>query len=230
MKKILLFGLSLGLAFGLNAQNIGQMQNTLRVADGQEAQVEVNHPKPVLNANPTKADVNRIVVGTATGQRGFRREEAKLVSYVPELDIITVTFVPEPGTYPGIDDDGTVVQFYSSDQGINWTGPIVLNNEDENGLNYYYSGSTYNPTGNTEITSAYGVHQGTIIPAVDPNGPWAWMQYGSSTLGGENQTNYMFEESNIDDYPMGGYFNILGLGQGKRRNALFKYSSNWNME
>ncbi len=212
MKKLLLFSLAIGFALSLSAQNKMEQSNErhLRVADGQEIQLTVNHPPSVLNANPTKTDVQRIVVGTATGQRGLRREEVRLVSYVPDLDIITVSMIVEPGVYEGIDDDGTVVQFYSTDEGLTWEGPVVLNNDDSEGLNYYLSGSTFNPAGNTDITSAIGVHQGTLLP---PGDPWNFKVFGSSTLGGENQTNYLFEESNTTDYPMNGYFNWFALGQ-----------------
>ena len=215
MKKLLLFVMVVGFAFASIAQN--QMTkketvNVLRTLDGQEVVKPQTQPVPVLNTKATNEDINRIFLGTATGQRGLRREEARLVAYVPELDIITVTMIAEPGIYAGIDDDGTVVQFYSSDLGETWEGPIVVNNDDSEGVNYYLSGSTFNPAGNSDVLNAIGVHQGTVIPP-DPNGPWNFKAFGSTTLEGLDQVNYMFDESNTGDYPMNGYFNIFGLGQ-----------------
>ncbi len=212
MKKILLFGFALGLAFSLNAQDRAKQQKESlpRLADGKEAQIIINHPKPLLNSNVTKAVVDRIVVGTATGQRALRREEARLVTYNPDLNMISVILVAEEGVYPGITANGTVVQFYSLDEGNSWEGPVVLNNDNSLGVNYYISGTIYNPAGNSDVNSAVGVYQGTIYPTT---GDWKYKAFGSSTYSGENQMNYLFEETNITDYPMGGYFNFLGTTQ-----------------
>ena len=211
MKKILLFVMAAGLAFTVNAQkNYGKTNSyQLRVADGQEVAIQQNLPAPVLNANSTKGDVSRIPIGTATSMKGLRREETRIVSYNPELDVITMTAVLEPGVYTGVDEDGVIGQFYSTDKGATWLGPVVLADDVSEGPNYYYSGALYNPDGNTDVTAAYGVAQSVIYP---PTGDWRFKSFGNSTLAGANQANLIIEETD-PDYGYNGYWNIFGLQQ-----------------
>ncbi|MCK5774525.1 MAG: hypothetical protein KAH25_00020, partial [Bacteroidales bacterium] len=73
MKKLLLLVMAAGLVFTVNAQSkYGQSnERKLRVADGQEVSIQQDLPKPVLNANPTKTDVDRVIIGTATSMKGL---------------------------------------------------------------------------------------------------------------------------------------------------------------
>ena len=197
-----------GLAFTVNAQSQYGKTNErhLRVADGQEVARTQDLPAPVLNANPVKGDISRVAVCTATSQRGLRREEGRVVSYNAELDVISVTVAMEPGVYPGIDDDGVLGHFYSTDKGTTWVGPVVIADDLTDGPNYYYSGTLYNPTGNTDVTTAYGVSQGTINPT---DGEWNHVSFGSSAIDGSNQEDLLIK-SDIEDH---GYWNIMGLTQ-----------------
>jgi len=211
MKKILLFVMAAGLAFTVNAQSQYGKTNErhLRVADGQEVAIQQTIPTPVLNVNSTKDDINLIPVCTATSQRGLRREEARVVSYNAELDVISVTSIVEPGVYTGIDDDGIICHFYSTDKGETWVGPVVINDDISAGVNYYYSGTLYNPAGNSDVTTAYGVSQGTINPS---NGLWHYKAFGHSQLDGSNQGSSLIEETD-DVLEDNGYWNIMGLTQ-----------------
>ncbi|MCK5788415.1 MAG: T9SS type A sorting domain-containing protein [Chlamydiia bacterium] len=211
MRKLLLLVMAAGLVFTVNAQSkYGQSnEQVLRVADGQEVAIQQNLPTPVLNANPTKGDISRIAIGTATSMKGLRREETRIVSYNPELDVITMTAVLEPGVYAGVDDDGVIGQFYSTDKGATWQGPVILANDISEGPNYYYSGALYNPDGNTDVSAAYGVAQSVIYP---PTGDWRFKSFGQSSLAGENQANEIIEETDAA-YGYNGYWNIFGLEQ-----------------
>ena len=211
MKKLLLFVMAVSLAFTVSAQkNYGKTNSyQLRVADGQEVAIQQDLPAPVLNANPTKGEITRVPIGTATSMKGLRREETRIVSYNPELDVITMTAVLEPGEYTGVDEDGVIGQFYSTDKGETWEGPVVLANDISEGPNYYYSGALYNPTGNTDVSAAYGVAQSVIYP---PEGDWRFKSFGTATMAGDNQANLIIEETD-PDYGFNGYWNIFGLQQ-----------------
>ena len=211
MKKILLFVMAASLAFTVNAQSQYGKTNErhLRVADGQEVAIEQTIPTPVLNANPTKGEINRVAVCTATSQRGLRREEGRVVSYNAELDVISVTVSMEPGVYPGIDEEGILGHFYSTDNGDTWVGPVVIADDVSEGANYYFSGTLYNPAGNTDVTAAYGVTQGTLNPT---NGLWHYKSFGSNLLDGTTLETLLIEESD-DALEDNGYWNIMGLTQ-----------------
>jgi hypothetical protein len=208
MKKLLLFSLIIGFALSTTAQHMMiSKKNLKRVQDGMEITIEKPIPMelPELNQKGVNEDVTPIVVGKAAHQRGVRREEAHVISYHPEMDVITVTSVLDPATYEGVDDVGIIGMWYSTDHGQTWSDPVILNNNISEGPNYYMSGAPYNPDGNTTVDNMFGVHQGTIYPTA---GDWRFKAFGSSTFAGDNQTNYLFEETGMD-----GYFNIFGLNQ-----------------
>jgi len=215
-----------GFAFSSIAQNqYTQVKNAKRVQDGQEVAIAQNLPMPTLNTNAVKDDINRIPIGTSAHERVVRREEAHVISYNPALDLITVTMLLDPNTYDGVNDMGIVGQFYSADHGQTWTGPTIIANDLSAGPNYYTSGGLYNPAGNTNLNDAIGVFQGTVYP---PTGNWRFKSYGSSTVGGANQTNYIYEETDAD-YSYNGYWNIFGLEQvGDEMRCLnLKPSADW---
>jgi len=177
--------------------------------DGEEVAIHQNSLKSTLNSKITNESVNRIVVGTSAHQRPFRREEPKLVSYNADLDVISVTVLLDPNTYAGVNNAGTVGQFYSTDHGQTWEGPVILANDVSEGNNYYISGTMFNPAGNTNIDEVVGVYQGTVFPNT---GDWRFKMFGTSKWSGINQQNYMFEETD-PDYPMNGYWNYSALQQ-----------------
>lgn len=218
MKKLLLCCLMIGLSAGLMAQ--GQLvskKNAKRAAENQEMVNENYHPieKPDVNTNGNfSEDVSRIYVGKAGHERGVRREEAITVYYDSELGVISVTNVLDPETYDEVDELGIIGAWYSTDFGQTWNGPVILNNDLSLGANYYMAGALFNPPGNTDVENMFGVHQGTIYPA--DAGDWKYRVFGSSTLGGDYQTNYMFEHVEYQ-----GYWNIFGTGQyGDKMYAL----------
>lgn len=210
MKKFLLIVVAIGFALTSIAQNqMVQKKNEKRVMDGLEVAISQTIPTPQLNTKAVNEDVNRIEIGIAAHQRPFRREEARVVAYNPDLDVITVTFILDPATYPEADEAGIVGQFYSTDHGQTWNGPIVIADDLSNGPNYYTAGSIYNPDGNTNVDEAVSVYQGTVYP---PTGDWRFKVYGNSFLDGTGLVNYSFEETD-GDYGYNGYWNIFGLQQ-----------------
>ena len=210
MRKIVLFVLAIGFAFSSIAQNqMVKKKDVKRLLDGPQTAVLQNHPTPMLNTKATNEDVNRIEIGTCAHQRPFRRDEARAIAYNPDLNLISVTFVLDPATYPEAADLGIVGQFYSTDHGQTWTGPVIVADDISNGANYYTSGSIYNPEGNTNVDDAIGVYQGTIVPNT---GDWRFSMFGNSDYTGDNLVNYSYEETDAD-YSMHGYFNWQGLQQ-----------------
>ena len=177
--------------------------------DGEEDFVNSKLPIPLLNSKVTNEDVNRIEVGISAHQRPFRREEAKLISYHADLDVISVTMVLDPSTYPEASQNGIVGQLYSTDHGQTWEGPVILANDVSEGANYYISGAIYNPTGNSNINNVIGVYQGAISPS---SGDWRFKSFGHSKWSGLDQQNYIYEETD-PDYGYNGYWNFFGLQQ-----------------
>lgn len=209
MKKFLLFVLVLSFTIGGFAQHQYVAKKAeKRIKDGTEQIVERTFPAPVLNYNKSvNEDVNRIYVGKASSQRTIRREEARVISYNKDLDLISITFVLDPATYPSASENGIIGVVYSSDHGQTWSDPVVLAENAEAGFtNYYPAGIVFNPEGNTTITDAYGVSQSTGTLG----GNWAYKVFGSTSLGGaNNQVDVFHNPDNEED----GYWNFLSLSQ-----------------
>ena len=217
MKKVLLFSLIIGFALSTIAQNgMVSKRDQKRVQEGQEVAVERTAPVPMpelKQGDAVNEDMTRIMVGMAGHQRGLRREEAHVVSYNYEMDVIGVTSILDPETYDFVDELGIVGMWYSADKGQTWSGPVVINDNLSQGLNYYLSGALFNPEDNTTVENMFGVHQGTLVPT---SGDWRFKAFGSSSLGGDYLSTSLFEETGDD-----GYFNIFGLGQyGNEMRAL----------
>jgi len=215
MKKLLLLLVAACFVFGANAQKATEavkMDQEKLLLDSPDQRTV---PALTLNSNVTKADINRIDVGTAHSQRSFRREECKTIYYNRDLDLITISFIIDEETYPGVAlSDGSVGIFYSIDKGQTWSGPILLSDLSSFELrNYYLSGIAYNPTGNTVVEDAYGVYQG-IAPdnAGGTLGDWNNQAFGTSTLGGANYMTEYFTNSE-PDHGHDGYFSQFGLTQ-----------------
>ncbi len=165
-----------------------------------------NLPIPVLNTKVVNEDIERIFVGTCDGYRSVRREETHVISYNTELDAISITFSLDPATYEEADDRGVTGMFYSTDKGQTWEGPVVVSDHTaDNLIDVYMSGIIYNPIGNTNITDAYGVSQGT-------NETWKDYMFGSNKLSGDEYFGYYFEETD-PDCSSNGYLNQFGLNQ-----------------
>jgi len=165
---------------------------------------------PNLNNNRNaNFNVSRIAVGEAKSQRSFRREDTKTISYIKDLDMITISFVLDKNTYANVSEDGVVGMFYSTNQGESWDGPVILSDLSGEGLeNYYPSAIGYNPVGNTNPEDAYGVYQGAATDLT----LWNNKAFGSSTLGGENYSTEYFTNG-AAGFEHDGYFNQFGLTQ-----------------
>jgi len=214
MKKMLLLLVAVFFVVGANAQKATDAvkMNHKKLLLDSEYQRQV--PLPAINyANDAINDLEKIDVGVAHSQRSFRREDCRSVSYNKDLDLISISFILDKETYPGVAmSDGSVGIFYSADHGQTWAGPVLLSDLSAEDLqNYYLSGVLYNPSGNDVIENAYGVYQG-VAPDNAGAGNWNNQAFGSSTLGGANYfTEYMTnsEPSHTED----GYFNQFGLSQ-----------------
>jgi len=152
-------------------------------------------------------DVNRVIVGKSGSQRSFRREESRTIYYNPEIGVIGITYILDPDTYPEANGNmGVIGQFYSTDMGQTWNGPVIVSDNNDEGLeNYYPSGMVYNPTGNGVVENAYGIGQSAAINGSN----WDVKVFGSSTLGGENYMSYL----TYTDESHGGYWNQFGIRQ-----------------
>ena len=199
MKKLLLLLIAASFVIGASAQKTAPVkmdQDKLQYDSPDQRQV---HYPIQLNYDGSK-DVNRVDIGTAHSQRSFRREDCPVISYNKALDLISVTFILDEETYPEAISNGTVATFYSEDKGQTWNGPVVLSDLSGDGLrNYYPSGILYNPSGNTTVTDAYGIYQGSAPD--EALADWSNQAFGSSTLGGANYwTDFYTNTETYDGY------------------------------
>lgn len=212
MKKFVLIIAAFGLmisVFGQKASKMDPVQmNQEKSLTDIEYQKQVETPE--LNYDKVvNFDISRLPVGKAKSQRSFRREDTKTISYVKELDMITISFVLDKNTYPDVEVDGVIGMFYSTDNGSTWSGPVVLSDLDDEGLqNYYLSAIGYNPNGNTNPENAYGIYQGAATDLTT----WNNKAFGQSTLGGENYSTDFITNSE-PGFEHDGYFNQFGLTQ-----------------
>ena len=188
MKKTLLLLVTAIFIMGGYAQKAAEAvkMNHKKSRIDSEYQRSVPAPTTVNYSNDEITDLEKIDVGVALSQRSFRREDTRTISYNKDLDLISMSFILDPATYPDIAvSNGSVGIFYSADHGQTWTGPVLLSDLDSEGLqNYYLSSVLYNPTGNDVIENAYGVYQG-VAPNLGTDW-WNNQAFGSSTLGGAN--------------------------------------------
>lgn len=202
MKKVLLFTMALGLMMGAFAQNQYVAKKNQKLAqEGISYQGE--RVLPALNQNKSvNEDVNRVYIGKSINQRGVRREDTHVMSYNKDINTISVTCAIDPATYPDF-NAGELGQFYSTDGGQTWQGPVLLAETTGGFDNYYPSGIIYNPLGNTNVADAYGISQST-------NTNWTYSIFGKNKLGGGDQATYFIEDaSNIYN----GYWNQFGMNQ-----------------
>ena len=163
----------------------------------------------INNYKSINEDVNRIYVGKSGSQRSFRREESRTIYYNEEIGVIGITCILDPATYPVAEELGVIGQFYSTDMGQTWQGPIVLSDNLDAGLqNYYPSGMVYNPTGNDVVENAYGIGQSAAINGAN----WNVKVFGSNTLSGDNYFNENFTNTTVG-FEYDGYWNQFGIRQ-----------------
>ncbi len=212
---MLLFVLAFGFVFSGFSQKRAELTFVKKTLDNQEVEgkkTTTNTPHVFNQIKSANEEVNRVVVGMAGSQRSVRRDENHVISYNSELDVISVTVVLDPATYDEADELGVFGQFYSTDHGATWQGPVVLIDQpDASGVeNYYPSGIIYNPEGNDDLQSAYGIGQGTLLPPAGED--WHYAVFGSNTIAGNDYNDYEFDETD-PDYGYNGYWNQFGLNQ-----------------
>ena len=208
MKKNLLFTLAMIVfSVAFSQEKLSQKNEYIpRLSDEEYTPVQQDIPTPILNTKATNEDVSRIEIGMARNQRIYRREEARGISYHPDTDVISISVVLDPDTYPEASEPGIVAHLYSTDYGQSWSDPVVVNDYIDDGPNYYISGTLFNPDGNADVDGMFGVYQGTIVPN---NNIWNYKAFGSNNLGGDNLTTEISNGINEED----GYWNIFGLQQ-----------------
>jgi hypothetical protein len=211
MRKFVLFMMVLGFVSVAFAQKSVEVKKDVKKKLDTEAPAEriIREIPDFDNMKVANADVNRITVGKAGSQRSFRREESRTIYYNAEIGVMVITCIIDPATYPEADAMGVIGQFYSTDMGQTWMGPVVVSDNTGDGLeNYYPSGMLYNPDGNTVVEDAYGIGQSAAINGAN----WNVKVYGSSTLGGENYVSEMIENTDVG-FEYDGYWNQFGIRQ-----------------
>jgi hypothetical protein len=185
------------------AQNKAQV-NLAKKSKDIDLTIKNNLPQPQLNTKAVSEDLNRIAIGTATDFRTVRRGDTRVVSYHPELEVITVTYTLDPGTYGTNATDIGIM--YSEDMGHTWSGPIVVVDNGDAFVNDYPSGIFFNPEGNTDPEMAYAIVQN--ISHV--GGDWGYKMWASMRVDGADQSiEVVHNPDNIED----GYWNQFGLSQ-----------------
>ena len=206
MKKTVLLIMLIGFVFTAYSQKQYKIKKKVNLSrDIVNNGVANNLPEPILNYDKSvNDDVSRLYIGKAANYRTVRKEDTRAISYNPELDIITVTFILDPSTYGTNATD--IGMIYSADHGETWSEPVVIIDNGDSFINDYPGGIIFNPEGNTVVEDAYGV-MSTISHV---GGDWGYKMWASMTLGGDDQDIEISHNPNNEE---DGYWNQFGLTQ-----------------
>ena len=182
MKKLLLFGLALGLSFGAMADGTKDAKKTTKTENTRN-KIEIINPTqttPVtaaeFNLKGTQS-VERVYIGKSANAYSVLLEEQRGLDYNDELGTYAFTFRTDPATYPAANNSGNIISATSQD-GDNWTDTWLVNTDD---AGRYPSGVVFNPDGNTDPTQALVIGAGPVS-----TGTWTHNFFSSSKIKGED--------------------------------------------
>ncbi|NOR87827.1 MAG: T9SS type A sorting domain-containing protein [Bacteroidales bacterium] len=196
MKKLLLFGLALGVAFGGYSQKVFKSDKELaknrtetsadftfknQTSDFQPNAVEFKSGKDIV--------LDRYEAGKSGNIYSVLTSYQRPMAYDNASGTFLVTHRADPATYPDANSTGTMMAHLSSDGGESWNHVMTLN--PEAGGTYalrYPSGVIYNPTASSNVEDIYAVQSG---PSHD-DGVWAHTFFTVSQSTGDNQSNFYY--------------------------------------
>ncbi len=202
MKKLLLFGLALGLAFGGYAQKTYRSSkeftknNTERRADASfEKQTNPFQPKAVDLKSGNAVMVDRYTMGKSGNAYGVITPYQRAMFYDPASGAIAGSFRSNPADH-GTSSSGSMVTFISPDFGPTFNFQVLV---DPDGATYglrYPSGVIYNPDGNTNVEELFTVGAGPS----HTGGTWNRTYHAVAQMNNTNKTVSYYDWEGENDW------------------------------
>jgi hypothetical protein len=194
MKKILLFGLALGMAFTGYSQKVAKSTKGLADVRTEQNRSDFSFANQNYEAQPRNIEMNsgksvlldRYELGKSGNIYSVLTSYQRCMAYDEASNTILGTFRADPATYAGALGTGTIMSHTSNDMGQTWAHQITLNPDPNVHALRYPSGVIYNPDGNANIEDAFTVVAGPAHTA----GTWDYTYYGSAQLNNTNFNDY----------------------------------------
>jgi hypothetical protein len=188
MKKVLLFAMSVAIAFSINAQNKkapklvkvsgiekNKVNKPFNFVDNQtQFETTFNGTTTLMPVTKDVNAINKVLISHSANFLSYYSavtgQQQSVISSNSDLNLITFTARKSltniiPGTTVNV--SGAIQTSFSIDGGLNWDTTLVAWRGAANAANAgrYPSGVIYNPTGNTTLANAYAVICGPKLNA-----------------------------------------------------------------
>jgi hypothetical protein len=202
MKKLLLFGLVLGLALGAYSQKVYKSNKKFAKNDT-ERRTDFSFTKTGTEFQPRAIqmkstdgalEVERVEMGKSANVYSVLTSYQRSMAYDEASNTILGTFRGDPATYPDALGSGTIMSFTSSDMGDSWNWQISVNPDPNVHALRYPSGVIYNPDNSSFFQDAYSVSAGPS----HTSGVWDATFYGAAKLDGTNLTEFYYDWAEPD--------------------------------
>jgi len=193
MKKLLLFGLALGIAAG------GFAQKTMKKADNttKKENLEASFDATTSDFAPRNVElkagkmivVDRVELGKSGNIYSVLTSGQRCIAYDDASNTYLGTFRADPDSYTGALSTGTMMGHVSVDGGASWDHVMTLNPDAAVYALRYPSGVLYNPEGSSDPADIYTVQSG---PSHE-GGVWNNTFFAVSGTDGNNQSAEYYE-------------------------------------
>ena len=201
MKKVLLFGLALGMAFGAYSQKAVQFTQESMKSHSMRMDITSTNQNVEFQPNavnlPTGKSVqfDRYELGMSGNVYSVLTSNQRCMAYDEASGAYLGTFRADPATYAGAEGTGTIMAHTSTD-GSTWNHMINVNPETAVHALRYPSGVLYNPAGSSNVEDLYAVQAGPSHTA----GTWDFTFFGAGQLNDANHTDYYYTWEDANDW------------------------------
>ncbi len=203
MKKLLLFGLALGMVLCAYPQKVYK-SNKEFAKNNTEVRTDLSIYKSGSEFQPNAAslqpgntlELDRFELGLSGNIYSVLTSYQRCMAYEPLTNTLLGTFRADPATYPTALGSGTIMAHTSSDDGINWNHIMVLNTETAVHANRYPSGVLYNHDGTTSYDDLYPV----VAGPTHTNGTWDYTYYATCKVDETNFSDYFHTWASENDW------------------------------
>ena len=200
MKKLLLFGLALGIAAGGFAQKtMKKADNTMkkeRIESSFDATTSNFAPRNVALKSGKMIVVDRVEMGKSGNIYSVLTSFQRCLAYDDASASYLGTHRADPASYSGASSSGTMMAHVSSDGGATWDHVISLNPDVAVYALRYPSGVLYNPEGSSDPADVYTVQSG---PSHE-DGTWNNTFFAVSKFDASNQSVEYYEWESDNDW------------------------------
>ena len=200
MKKLLLFGLALGITAG------GFAQKTFKKADNTIKKVKIESsfdattsdfaPRNIELKSGGKVMLDRIELGKSGNIYSVLTSYQRCLAYDAASNSYLGTFRADPASYAGASSSGTMMGHVSVDGGDTWEHVMTLNPDAAAYALRYPSGVIYNPSESSDPADVFTVQAG---PSHE-DGTWNNTFYAVSNIDASNQSVEYYEWEGENDW------------------------------